>query len=62
MAYPSRNTGTYSTPNITTPYLAQENGDLLLQENGDFLFIEQMLNDFALTSRGGGTYNTVTRN
>lgn len=58
MAYPTRNTSTYTLPNLNTGSLMQENGDLLLTEDGFEILIENPTQDPNLTPRNTSTFNS----
>lgn len=62
MAYPSRNTSTYTLEPLHTGSLLQENGDLLLTEDGDQILIENPTQDPNLTARNNSSYTLPTRN
>lgn len=63
MTYPTRNTSTYTLPNLNTGYLTQENGDAILTEDGFNILIENPTQDPNLTTRNTSTFNSnPTRN
>lgn len=63
MTYPTRNSSTYTLPNLNTGYLTQENGDAILTEDGLEILIENPTQDPNLTARNTSTFNSnPTRN
>jgi len=63
MAYPSRNSSTYTLPNLNTGFLLLESGDYLLLETGDKIILEGLpTNSISLSSRNTSSYSLPSRN
>ena len=58
MALPSRNTSTYTLPNLNVGVLLQENGDSLLTEDGFEILLENPAQDPQLSARNNSTFNS----
>lgn len=56
MAYPTRNTSSYTLPNLSTGVLLKEDGFALLTDDGRELLIENPYQSVSLTSRNSSSY------
>lgn len=63
MSYPTRNTSSYTLPNLNVGVLLKEDGDSLLTEDGFEILLENPTQDPDLTARNTSTFNSnPTRN
>ena len=62
MPYALRNTGSYNTTNLNSPFLLLEDGGFLLQEDGLKIKLEQLISDFTLSARDTQSFTTTPRN
>lgn len=62
MAFPTRNTSSYTLPNLNTGVLLKEDGFALLTESGNEILLENPTSDPNLTSRNSSSYSLPSRN
>ena len=62
MAYPTRNTSSYSLATLNTGVLLKEDGFALLTESGNEILLENPVNDPNLSARNASSYTLPTRN
>lgn len=61
MAYPTRNTSSFSLPNLNTGILLKEDGFALLTEDGNEILLENPHQDANYDSRNVATYSLPNR-
>ena len=62
MSYPTRNTSTYTLPNLNSGVLLKEDGYALLTESGNEIPLENPVNDPNLSARNVSAYTLPPRN
>lgn len=61
MAYPSRNTSTYTLPGLNSGVLLKEDGFALTTEDGTEILLENPTQDPNLTARNVSSYSLPSR-
>lgn len=61
MAYPTRNSSTYTLPYLNVGHLLKEDGDELLLESGDSILLENPVQTANLTTRNASVYALPNR-
>ena len=61
MAYPTRNSSTYTLPNLNSGVLLKEDGYALLTEDGNEILLENPCQDANLNTRNVSSYSLPNR-
>lgn len=59
---PSRQSSSYTLPNLNVGVLLKEDGDAILTEDGNEILLENPVNDPNLTARNASSYTLPNRN
>lgn len=62
MTYPTRNSSTYTLPNLDVGLLLMENGSYLLTESSDRFLLENPSQQTNLSSRNTSSYTLPSKN